>query len=528
MLIIVLPLFIPIQTVRPYYKVLLAIKLNPPPHIKTYSERMDWLNEQLSILNSEKLLRDALERTRLSAEEISKQLPFIRDNLYITIAGSNILSIELIASEEYKLKTVTGEMVAVYFDMANKVRETARVKIYESQKLQLKSLNAELKNARAAFANAKTALENFQANKMIDDTQHIKSEIDKLKTRLSELKMMYTEEHPQVKEISTQIAEKTKKLDDKQIQLSEERKKATALKDDYQEKREELDRLSEKYKLLKRAQIVSKVQDVGNIITGPELIEAGPEGTKILDLAGKLLFGIAMALAASFITERLDKTAWNESEIKHDLGIRTLGTIAKYKDKPPYRLLIDCSKDSEIVKSFEIFRSNIQFVNLATPLKSILYCSLLKEQEDFLAANLAISMIFIGGRVGLINATGKLKKYNRLLISSDSKGFKNMSEPISISDTIVKNLKTLDIKDLNISEKQRANEFIASLKEKFDVIIIDSSTIVDSVQVAALASAVDGVILGAKIRKTEREFILRNYKILSEVKARVLGVILQW
>jgi len=43
---------------------------------------------------------------------------------------------------------------------------------------------------------------------------------------------------------------------------------------------------------------------------------------------------------------------------------------------------------------------------------------------------------------------------------------------------------------------------------------------------ATMASIVDGVLLGAAAKKTEREFLLRNYKILGEINARVLGVVL--
>ena len=48
------------------------------------------------------------------------------------------------------------------------------------------------------------------------------------------------------------------------------------------------------------------------------------------------------------------------------------------------------------------------------------------------------------------------------------------------------------------------------------------------VAVAVLAAVADGVILGAKAKRTKIESILRNYKILNEVNARILGAILQW
>ena len=118
MLLIIAPFFMPVQTVKPCYKVVSRIKLNPPDYIQTHMERMNWLTGQAGILNSEKLLVAALRRAMFPTEEIGEQLLFIKDNLDITIERDDTLNIELIATEKYRLKAIAGEIIAVYFDMA--------------------------------------------------------------------------------------------------------------------------------------------------------------------------------------------------------------------------------------------------------------------------------------------------------------------------------------------------------------------------------------------------------------------------
>ncbi len=528
LLLVILPLFIPIQTIKPHYKLTLKMKLNPPDYIQTHIERMKWVSEQVNILSSKELLISALRKADFSEIEIEKELTFIKNNLDITIKDEDILNIELATAERRRLKAIANEIVTIYLDAAAKERQAMQAEIYESEKQQLKSLDNELKEARVGFDAARIALENFQEKRIADDTRQLKREISKLKADLSKMRTVYTEEHPQIKEIVNQITDKTENLDNKQIELAQEYKKEAMLKDDYQEKKALFDKLSERYDSLKRATTLPETQIVGNIISVSKIIDIGAVKTKFLDLSGKLGVGIILAYLAGSITEGLDKTVWNENEIKRDLGIRTLSTIIKPKKRSASGLLLDYPKNSAVIKSFEILRSNIQFINLATPLKSILYSSLLKE-GDLLAANLAISMTFIGGKVGLINISGKRKKYNRLLAAENTVGAApgREQQPFSFEDTVINNLKILNIEDANTLEKQQLNDLMANLKEKYDVIIIDSPAIAESVPCAITASIVDGVILGAAAKKTEREFLLRNYKILGEINARVLGVVLQ-
>ncbi len=543
LLLAVLPLFIPIQTIKPHYKLSLKMKLNPPDYIQTHIERMKWLSEQINILSSKELLISALRKADLSKIEIETELTFIKNNLNITIKDKDILNIELATTERHGLKVIANEIATIYLDAAAKERQAMQAEIYESGKQQLKSLNSELKEAKVGFDAARIALENFQEKRIADDTRQLKREISELKASLSKMRTVYTEEHPQIKEIVNQVTEKTEQLNNKQTILVEEHKRETILKDDYQRKGKLFDKLSERYNSLKKATTLPERQIVGNIISASKIIDVDIMKTKFLDLSGKLAVGIIIAFLAGSITASLDKTVWNENEIKRDLGIRTLSTIIKPKKRPASGLLLDYPKNPAVIKSFEILRSNIQFINLATPLKSILYSSLLKE-GDLLAANLAISMTFIGGKVALINVNGKRKKYNRLLAAENTVGaasphirFPHMrsgqagqagreQQPFSFYDTVIKNLKILNIEDANTLEKQQLNDLMASLKEKFDVIIIDSPAIAESVPCATMASIVDGVLLGAAAKKTEREFLLRNYKILGEINARVLGVVL--
>ncbi|UCH12336.1 MAG: hypothetical protein JSW18_05860, partial [Candidatus Omnitrophota bacterium] len=108
------------------------MKLNPPDYIQTRIERMKWLSEQSNILSSRELLTNALKKAGLSEIEIEKQLPFIKNNLDISIKDEDILNIELAAAEKHRLKVIANEIVTIYLDAAAKERQAMQAEIYES------------------------------------------------------------------------------------------------------------------------------------------------------------------------------------------------------------------------------------------------------------------------------------------------------------------------------------------------------------------------------------------------------------
>ncbi|GEM_PF-6684059 len=508
--IILLPLLVPVQTVKPYYKAQLKIRLNPPEQLASHAERMNWLSEQAAALSGEKFLAEVLKDAGFNAGDLDKQLTFIKNNLEIYVETDNTISLELIAPDKQHLKEIANKIAVVYFDAANKERKNAVEEIYNSKQRELEALENKIKIVKADSDASKNIFDTFESSKTANDTKQIKSDIEQLKSKLAALKALYTEEHPQVKEAAAQIAEKTYVLNTKESQMAAELKKETDLANDYQKKQRDFDKLSQE---ISNAKASLQRQDAGDeagaIVSMPKLADVGVIETKLLDLTNKLLAGLLIVFLIGLIAENFDKTIWNEIEIKRDLNIKTLGTAVKTKRRSQGGLLLEYPKDSAFVKSMETIRSNIQFINLASTLKVILYSSLLKSDNDLLAANLAISMTYIGGKIGLINITDKPQKYSDAILG-------------------VQNLKIIETGKPDMSDKQKAIDFIAPLKEKFDVIIIDSPPITDSTAAVALSFAADGIILGARIRKTEREFIFRNYKMLNEINSRVLGAILQW
>ncbi|MBV8842617.1 MAG: CpsD/CapB family tyrosine-protein kinase [Bryobacterales bacterium] len=75
---------------------------------------------------------------------------------------------------------------------------------------------------------------------------------------------------------------------------------------------------------------------------------------------------------------------------------------------------------------------------------------------------------------------------------------------------------------------ERLPELFATLKEEFDIVLIDSPPVLQIPDARVLGRSADGVILVVRAGHTTREAALAAVRSLSDVHCRVLGTILNY
>ena len=101
----------------------------------------------------------------------------------------------------------------------------------------------------------------------------------------------------------------------------------------------------------------------------------------------------------------------------------------------------------------------------------------------------------------------------------------------AIKDTMIDNLKiiTSGVLPPNPSEllgSKKMEDLIAYLKENFDLILFDSPPVIAVTDAAVLSTKVDCVFLVVSSGQTNKDAIVRATTLLENVKARVLGAVL--
>ncbi len=251
------------------------------------------------------------------------------------------------------------------------------------------------------------------------------------------------------------------------------------------------------------------------------------------------IVGAMLATGVAFLIEYLDDSIHSPEEAGTTLQLPTLGTIIRTQVvDPPDRLMVQKAPRSPMAESYRVLRTNIQFSNVDQPAKVILVTSANPlEGKSTTAANLAAAMAQGGLSVALVDADMRRPSLHQIFEVPNDCGLTNalLQDEITLngalSTTKVENLRLMTTGPLppNPSEllgSQRMQRLLATLREQFDAVIIDSPPVLAVADPAVLAPQTDGVVLVVGAGETRRDAAKRAVSNLTQVGARFLGVTL--
>jgi capsular exopolysaccharide synthesis family protein len=192
---------------------------------------------------------------------------------------------------------------------------------------------------------------------------------------------------------------------------------------------------------------------------------------------------------------------------------------------------------SFVSERYRTLRTNIQFTNIDTPMRSLLISSAGPgEGKTTTAVNLGISFSDMGHNVCLVDTDFRKPKHHFLFEISESPGLtdivlNNMDLDAAIQTTSVKNLSVLTVgsnayNHSEIFSSMRMSILMNELEKRFEMVIYDTPPILLLTDSVILASRVDGVLLIVKYAVTQKSFLLNAITSLKAVRANVIGIVL--
>ncbi|MBL7996009.1 polysaccharide biosynthesis tyrosine autokinase [bacterium] len=192
---------------------------------------------------------------------------------------------------------------------------------------------------------------------------------------------------------------------------------------------------------------------------------------------------------------------------------------------------------SFISERYRALRTNIQFANIDTPMRSILVGSSGPgEGKTTTAVNLAISFSDMGHKVCLVDTDLRKPKHHLLFEINESPGLtdvvlNNTDLSSVIQSSFVKNLSVItggaDAQNhTEIFSSMRMNFLMNELEKKFDMVIYDTPPILLLTDSIILASRVDGVVIVTKYGVTQKQYLQNAIASLNTVRANVIGIVL--
>ncbi|GIO99073.1 capsular polysaccharide biosynthesis protein [Paenibacillus lautus] len=202
-----------------------------------------------------------------------------------------------------------------------------------------------------------------------------------------------------------------------------------------------------------------------------------------------------------------------------------------------HNLIVSANPKSPISEIYRLLRTKIQFFYKEQELKTVMVTSSQPgEGKSTAIGNLAVAYAQEGKSVLLIDADLRKPSLHRMFSLLNSQGLSTLlagdtSLEESVQETAVERLSLLPSGPVpanpsELIDSPAMRELLELSKLQYDVILIDTPSVLsvsDSVIVSALC---DGVIMVAAVGKVKKDHLRKAKEQLDHVNARMLGIVL--
>ncbi len=261
-----------------------------------------------------------------------------------------------------------------------------------------------------------------------------------------------------------------------------------------------------------------------------------------------------LAFGAVFTVDYLDTTVRRPEDLERQ-GFSVLASVPHIDPTPeaagqnPNVPLAVRDPNATPVEAFRILRTNLQFAASGKPLKTVVVTSPgAGEGKSTVASNLAAVMAQAGRRVLLIDADLRRPKQHTIFGRRKKPGLTDtvmlgaqldsslLHVPVHISSTEESAVHqtsgllhvlfagTMPPSPVDFLNSPVLHDHLQRLTEEYDCIILDTPPVLVSADAAVLAARVDGVVLVARMAKTDWRALEEARKLMAQAGACALGV----
>lgn len=257
-----------------------------------------------------------------------------------------------------------------------------------------------------------------------------------------------------------------------------------------------------------------------------------------LNVALGLLIGLALGAGGALLRHTLDTSVKDPDELQKRTGVVTLGTIANDPDATKRPLIVQVDPHSSRAEAFRQLRTNLQFVDIDNPPRSIVVTSSVpSEGKSTTTCNLAITLAQAGIRVALVD--GDLRR-------PQVATYLGLEGAVGLTSVLVGRAELDDALQVwgaagalhvlpagptppNPSEllgSQGMSDLLRTLEDRYDLVIVDSPPLLPVTDAAVLSTIASGALLLVRYGRTRREQVDRALESLRAVDAHLFGVVL--
>lgn len=264
-----------------------------------------------------------------------------------------------------------------------------------------------------------------------------------------------------------------------------------------------------------------------------------PKKTKlIVAVAG--VAGLGLALGATFLVEYLDTSLrWEGDGVQSILELPVLGAIPQVSKK---KAVLSGNPLSPVAEGARTARTNVLLIRPDRPFGTLLLTSPSdSEGKSFVLAHLALVLAAAGKRVIVVDAAMRSPALHEFFDRPNVNGLADvLADPqVDGEDTFSVPLQETDFDNLHLLSAGRSPadptglltsprfpSLLELLRDRADVILIDSPPVLGPPDATVLATLVEGTILVMSVGLTRQEWIRQaRDRLLGRQEVNLLGVV---
>jgi succinoglycan biosynthesis transport protein ExoP len=271
------------------------------------------------------------------------------------------------------------------------------------------------------------------------------------------------------------------------------------------------------------------------VVSGPNVTELPPRRTLVVGIPA--VIGLVAGLGLAWFLELRDKTIRSEAQLRTVAPTPVLGMIPldrRLRDAPRTRRLPVSSAGTE---SFRQLRTNLEFIDVNSPVQVLVVTSSVAEEgKTTTACNLASALVAADKKVLIVEADLRRPTLDEYFNVAGSVGLTDVIvgrgdidaalQPVGFNGLMLLSGGQVPPNPAELVGGGAMVQLLETLRDRFDVIIINTPPLLPVTDAAVVSAHADGVLVVVRAGKTTRQQLALAMRSLQAVGARILGTVL--